>query len=382
MRVEVLTQPEDLVTLRPAWDALAQTDPRDGLFRTPGWCLSWMEHIRPEARPFVVAVRGQDGALVGLAPLCKLKYRDHGLSLSAISSAGREVVSGDYLDYLSLPSARDQVYPAILNFLWEQRSEWELLVVGEVADGGDLHCAVQAFSEREDLPLRTQEDRTCPYIELPRSFEDYLGGLSQQLRWKIRRDTRDILEKSGAQIEVFTDPAVVRENLPILAALHTAHWQRINQPGNMGRPGFLAFLNQFCADPGAGAQPRLYILKHEQKPAAAVIMFWFGETASFYQSGWDPDSPLVRRSPGIVLLTQTIKDAIDHGFRYYDFLRGDEAYKGRLTKSSRRTVSLLVARSFLAKKYLEACRLKDKIKRVLSTDGAVQSVLQGAPDDK
>src|SRR5262249_20855769 len=154
---------------------------------------------------------------------------------------------------------------------------------------------------------------------------------------KIRRDTRDVLEKFGAQIEVFTAPEEVRDNLPILAELHSAHWQRVNQPGNIGRPGFLAFLEQFCAKPSAGVQPRLYILKHEQKPAAAVIMFWFGETASFYQTGWDPDSPLVRRSPGIVLLTQTIKDAIDHGFRYYDFLRGDEAYKGRLTKTSRRT---------------------------------------------
>jgi CelD/BcsL family acetyltransferase involved in cellulose biosynthesis len=121
----------------------------------------------------------------------------------------------------------------------------------------------------------------------------------------------------------------------------------------------------------------MYILKHEQKPAGAVIVFWFGETASFYQSGWDPDSPLVRRSPGIVLLTQTIKDAIENGFRYYDFLRGDENYKGRLTKSSRRTVTLLLARSFLARKYLDAARLKDSVKRLLTGDGAVQPTVQG-----
>ena len=382
MRIEALTRPEDLVTLRPGWDALAQTEPRDGLFRTSSWCLSWMEHVRPDARPFVVVVRDDDGTLLGLAPLCKLKYRDHGLSLNAISPAGREVVSGDYLDYLAVPSARNRVYPAILDFLWEKRSEWELLVVGEVADGGDLYRAVQTFSDTKELPIRMQEERICPYIELPPTFEDYLGGMSQQFRWKIRRDTRDILEKFGAQVEVITEPEQVRDNLPILAALHTAHWQRVNQPGNMGRPGFLECLKQFCANPSAGVRPRLYILRHEQKPAAAVIMFWFAKTASFYQAGWDPDSPLVRRTPGTVLLTQTIKDAIEHGLSYYDFLRGDESYKGRLTKSSRRTVTLLVARSFLAKKYLDAARLKDMVKRVLANDGGLQPVLQGAPDGK
>jgi CelD/BcsL family acetyltransferase involved in cellulose biosynthesis len=381
VKVDVLTRPEDLVTLRPAWDALAQTDLRDGLFRTSAWCLPWMEHIQPEAQPFVVVVHDDEGALLGVAPLCKLKYRDHGLSLNALSSAGREVVSGDFLDYIALPSARAQVYQAILDFLWEQRSEWELLVIGEVAEGGDLHHAVQAFSDKEELPLRTQEERVCPYIELPRTFEDYLRTISQKMRYEIRRDTRD-LEKAGAQIEVFTEPQKVSENLHILIELHLAHWQRVNQPGNMGRRGFPEFLRQFCAEPPAGACPRLYILKYDQKPAAAVIVFWFGENVSFYQTGWDPDSQVARLSPGMVLVARSIKDAIENEFRYYDFLRGDETYKCRLTKASRRTVTLLLARSFLAKKYLDAARLKDLVKRALTSDGALQAALQGAPDGK
>ena len=35
-------------------------------------------------------------------------------------------------------------------------------------------------------------------------------------------------------------------------------------------------------------------------------------------------------SPGIVLLAYNIRHAIEQGYAYYDFLRGDEPYKYRM----------------------------------------------------
>jgi CelD/BcsL family acetyltransferase involved in cellulose biosynthesis len=79
-------------------------------------------------------------------------------------------------------------------------------------------------------------------------------------------------------------------------------------------------------------------------------------------------------SPGMVLVAQSIRDAIEGGRRYFDFLRGDEPYKCRLTKSSRKTVTLLVARSFLAKEYLRVARLKDSVKRLVTGQGVAEPV--------
>ena len=126
--------------------------------------------------------------------------------------------------------------------------------------------------------------------------------------------------------------------------------------------------------PPKGTTIRLYILEYEEKPAAALLAFWYGENALFYQTGWDPDSGVARMSPGMVLVAQCIRDSIEGGFRYFDFLRGDEAYKCRLTKSSRNTVTLLVARSLLAKEYLRAGRLKDSVKRLISDSGVTEPV--------
>lgn len=372
LNVELVTRRDELAGLAARWDELAQNDPRDAFFRTFGWYRAWMEHIRPDAEPFVIVVRDAAGRIVGLAPLCRLVYRDLGLRLPAIAWAGREVVSGDFLDFISESAARAHVIPAILNFLWEGRAQWNLLVMGELIEGGDSDCAFQNWSARNRISLRRQEERLCPYIALPDSFDGYLNTLSSTTRYHIRRRTRD-LEKKGARIEVFTDPGEIVKGLDALIRLHLARWQKDNLPGTMGRPGFAAFLRDVCTNSPAGSECKLYMLSYEGLPAAALLTFYCGRSALYYQAGWDPDSPLSSLSPGVVLMARSIHDAIDSGLQYYEFLRGDEAYKSRWTKTFRKTSTLLLAGSFMAREYLRAGRLKDFMKhRLLAKPAQVE----------
>jgi len=363
MTLELLTRREDLCPVAERWDELAREDARDGFFRTSGWYLSWIDHVRRDARPFVVVARNSEGKIVGLAPLCRVMHRDHWLPIRGVTSAGREVVSGDFLDYLAAPDTRAEVLAAILEFLWEVRSRWGLLIVGEAAGGGDLHRAVESFATARGLPVRIQEERICPYIELPSSFDEYLASFSKKRRHELRRQMRVLLEKSGAQVEVRTEPRQVAENLDTLIQLHAGRWNRAHQSGNMDRPGFVRFLKQTCAEPPAGAGPRLYLLKYEQKPVAALLIFYFGQSALLYSMGWDPESDVAQLSPGIMLVAWSIRDAIANGMKHFDFLRGDEEYKSHLTKSARKTITILVGRSHSARAYLQALRVKDLVKQ-------------------
>ncbi len=365
MKIEVVRRREELEALREEWDALANEDPRDGFFRSATWFITWMRYVRPDAEPFVIVVRAADGHLVGLAPLCRMTYRDLGFRLRGVGLGGREVVSGDYLDFLSTANARAEVLNTILPFLWEQRSLWDLLILGEVIAGGDLYTALTSWAERNGLRIRQQERRRCPYITLPESFDEYLASLEGTVRQKLRRNMRAILDKQGAQIELYSEPEQVCANLDILFQLHQARWRRENLPGNFGRPGFMTFLREFCAARPNGVQCRLYILRDKEQPVGAHLTFHFGQSALSYQGGWDPESPLARFSPGGVLRAHAIKDAIDQGLRYYDFLRGEEAHKYRLTKTYRNTITLLFAGTLLGRGYLRVVHVKDMAKRFL-----------------
>jgi CelD/BcsL family acetyltransferase involved in cellulose biosynthesis len=143
-------------------------------------------------------------------------------------------------------------------------------------------------------------------------------------------------------------------------------------PGTLGRPGFAAFLREFCLDLPQGAGCRLYVLKHQNQAVATLLTFSFGSSTLYYQAGWDPDSALASLSPAVVLMAQSIRDAIEQRSTYYEFLRGDEAYKSRWTKTYRTTSTLLIARSFMARNQQRVAWLKDRVKRLMPVKEATE----------
>ena len=372
MNTAVLTRVEELEAIRSEWDALAHLDARDGFFRTSGWYLSWLRCVRPDAQPFVITARSEDDRLVGLAPLCLYSYQDLGFRLDTVGFAGAEIVSGDFLDVLAEPTERARVLNATFDALQENRSRWGLLQLGEVLISGELHSIAKTRAGEMGLALREEQENICPFILLPSSFDEYLKGLNKSVRYNIRRRTKMILEEKNGSIEVCQGPADVSKGVDALVQLHHARWRSRNDPGTLGRPGFVNFIRDVCANPPGGSSYRLYVLRHAGQPAGAFLVFYFGESALYYQAGWDPNSPIERYSPGMVLMARSIQDAIDAGKHYYEFLRGDEAYKFRWTKSTRRTITLLAARSTVARTYLRTAQAKDLVKRLLGK-GPAQS---------
>jgi CelD/BcsL family acetyltransferase involved in cellulose biosynthesis len=80
-------------------------------------------------------------------------------------------------------------------------------------------------------------------------------------------------------------------------------------------------------------------------------------------------------------MAHSIRDAIEDGLHYYEFLRGDEHYKSRWTKRYRTTVTLMVGRSSGARAYIGLANLKDRIKHYVRGSGApVTSAVERGPD--
>jgi CelD/BcsL family acetyltransferase involved in cellulose biosynthesis len=381
MTAELIVHQDRLAAVAERWDELARADARDGFFRTYGWYRAWMQHIRPDAEPYVIVVRDASGDITGIAPFCRMRYSDLGFRLLRVGWAGRETVSGDFLDFVAAPGRQEQVVSAVLDFLWERKDEWALLMLGELMPGSDSCRAAEEFSRRTRMPFRVQEERICPYIALPASFEEYLESLSSSSRYHIRRRIRDVA-KAGAEVQIYSEGHEVAARLGTLSRLHHSRWQKDNQPGTLGRPGFQEFLRDICGNPPAGARCRLFQLEAAGAPCAALLAFHFGQSALYYQAGWDPESPLAASSPGVVLMAASIRDAIENGLSFYEFLRGDEEYKSRWTAHHRTTVTVLLGRSRMAREYLRIARWKDLAKERFgprfSAEWAVRRLLRNA----
>ncbi|MCC6536731.1 MAG: GNAT family N-acetyltransferase [Bryobacterales bacterium] len=355
----MITDRRALAPVAAEWDRLALLDARDGFFRSASWCLPWFDLVRPGAVPHVLVWRGERGGVLGVAPLCRAPFPDLGFTQEALGWAGREVVSGDFLGVACAPEHRRELTAALLAYL--EKADWRLLMLGELEEGSAAETQVLEMARRRRLPYRVQEPRMCPGIALPATFDDYLGGLGSSTRYHIRRRLRDAA-KAGAAVSVF-EGVEAAARLPELKRLHECRWRRDGQPGTLGRPGFLRFLEAVCTAPPQGTSARLYFLGTEDAPAAALLLFRTANAALYYQAGWDPDSPLAAQSPAVVLMAESIRDSIGAGLQHYEFLRGDEGYKAKWTKTWRNTSTVLVGSGVKAGAYLRAAALKDLVKK-------------------
>ena len=131
-------------------------------------------------------------------------------------------------------------------------------------------------------------------------------------------------------------------------------------------PGFREFLQAFIADAHPKTETDLYMLCADGEPMAAILFFRWGDAMLYYQSGWDPSSAGARMSPNLVLFGRSIRDAIAEGVRYFEFLRGDEPFKGKFTSRARPTKTLLVSgEGMKSRLYLLTMGMKDRAKSAL-----------------
>jgi len=87
-------------------------------------------------------------------------------------------------------------------------------------------------------------------------------------------------------------------------------------------------------------------LRLHGKTLAVIYSLFAHETAFCYLQGFDPEFAWL--SPGTQLMYQVIGDALDHGIRRFDFLRGNEDYKQHWRPESQPTYRIRLARSSLS----------------------------------
>ncbi|HMS54548.1 MAG TPA: GNAT family N-acetyltransferase [Fimbriimonadaceae bacterium] len=293
---EILENLDALVRLRDEWRDLVCRDPLATPFQTPEWLLSWANIYRP-SRPRILTLReGRD--LVGLYPLMQ-----KGSPWASLRPIG--LGPSDYLQ----PILQGPEYSSIL---------WEGLRSQSTSHLLDLHQI------RENHPLANEKgiaQANCLVLDLPGSFDDYLKRLGKSLRYDVRR-----FDKVGVTLDFATEETLPQD-LDTFFALHETRWKQRMLPG-----AFVGSkVKHFHLEWGQKAISRgmlwLAILRQGGQAVGAIYVMRHGQTAYFYQAGFDPSFKAI--SPGSLLVSQLIRRSIEDGLTSFDFLRGDEPYKRR-----------------------------------------------------
>jgi CelD/BcsL family acetyltransferase involved in cellulose biosynthesis len=295
-----------------AWDAVADAARRRSPFLGWTWQRHWAAVFAEGRRLDVRHVRDADGRLVALLPLYETQP-------GVFELVGGADVS-DYLDLIAVAGHEDDAWAALLADRAGERARW---ILHAVPAQSPTVRVVPALAATVGLAADTMLEERCPVLELPATWETYLASLSgkhrHELTRKIRRFER---EAPDGRAVVVRGPDAVAARLGDFLALHRR--SRVGKAKFMDERMerfFRAALPALAARDGVA----LWFLETAGGPVASFVCLEWDGTVGLYNSGFAPDRAAL--SPGLVLLSHVIRDAIARGRPRFDFLRGEERYK-------------------------------------------------------
>jgi CelD/BcsL family acetyltransferase involved in cellulose biosynthesis len=297
-------------------------------FLHPTWLRTWLAEFGGNVEPLFLTAG--DGSTIGVAPLMRVDDRltfigDHNIC--------------DFMDVLVHPERAAEAYEQLWGHLcaeeWTDIELWGLMAGSPTREDVTQRARAAGYGVAEEI------EAVAPRLDLPATWEDYLASLNKKDRHELRRKIRRAFD-SGAHVtfDALTTQAEIAGAMDDFLSLHTG--SRADK-GEFMTPEMEVFFRRMASAMAAEDLVRLFFLRVNARPAAAVLCFDAGSHLYMYNSGYDPAYSGL--SVGIVSKALVLKWAIEHGKSGLDFLRGDEPYKYDLGAKDQQIMRLRVRRA-------------------------------------
>jgi CelD/BcsL family acetyltransferase involved in cellulose biosynthesis len=317
--------------VRRDWSNLVTVDPAGTFFHTPQFLKLYWEEFGGGANRLLLAFGEEDGTQVAAVALER-----SGTLLRFLG--GTEVT--DYMGPVAVPEGGPAFAKELLVAL-ARRDDWdEADFLGLAEDRAWLERLADA-SAAQGFRVEVEPDTngTVPFLPLPGSYDDYLSGLPAKLRHEIKRKARKLQAEAGPYRICLAHESTLTEYLDRFVELHRAS---DGPKGVFLQPGMEIFFRRL----GEEFLPRgifnLTFIEVGSKKVAGTVGFRFEGISYLYNSAFDRGWRHL--SPGMVLVAEDIRIAIEGGCRGFDLLRGDYDYKYRFGAYPRYIKRLRVTR--------------------------------------
>ena len=325
MPVTPLTSFQDI---RAEWESLLSISPMNSLFLTPQWQEVWWETLGNGRSMAGFYLRDGDG-VAAIASLSR--------SGDTLSFMGNQDTF-DYNDFMVSPGYETVFFDTLLHLLEDQSCNalelWSL-----VETSPTLTYLPDMARERGYQVVVEQEDVTSG-IELPKTWDDYLAVLSKKNRHELRRKFRRLESSANWSWYSIADQTQVADRLGEFISLMRQSKTDKDQYMTPERERFFQRMSQRMAQQEA---LKLFFLEVDGQAVATSLCFDYASSRLLYNSGYNPEFSYF--SVGLLLNALCLKEAIEQGKEYFDFLRGPEPYKQHLGGQQRNLYQMVVKRS-------------------------------------
>jgi len=304
---------ESLDGIVSSWDKLRHCLKWGSIFILPIWLKVWWEVFGGGEELYLRTLR-QGEKIIGFAPLM--------VSKEVASFIGSDDVS-DYLDFVIIAGGEKDFFGILLDDL-KERGIKKLDLRPLRPDSTVLTQLVRVAQNRGYAVLCHPEDVSLE-VDLPDTWNEYLGALKNKQRHEVRRKLRRLWETGGVEHHCIEGGQEMEDYLDIFLKLFSLSKHDKASFMNQKREVFFRSLAKAMAEVGL---LRLGILQLDKVPAAMTIGFDYDESHYLYNSAYDPQFSYL--SVGLLCKVLCLKESIERGKKKWNFLKGGEPYKYQL----------------------------------------------------
>ncbi len=286
------------------------------------WLGAWWHQYGVGHQLHVVAV-AEGNQLLGFVPCYEHETR-LGKQLRFIGSGS---VCSDYLRAVVDPTCADEAYKSLNECMHKSltQREIEALHFEGVSHDDAWTPQLATFANDSGYSMRVQPMVNSWSLKLPASWIEL--HQSQRGRSVYRKAKKCIarIESGELTVRQLSRVCELNEGMEHLIRLHQARRESIGDQGCFSDARFEPFLRHALKQMLADGTACFCMCETNGIVIGIALLLLGSETVFMYQSGVDPRYLMLE--PGHATVTGGLLFAMANGYKYYDFLRGDEPYK-------------------------------------------------------
>jgi CelD/BcsL family acetyltransferase involved in cellulose biosynthesis len=307
--VRVLSGFDDERCSPARWEGLLTRGETNVIFLTRQWLRAWWETIG-EGNLLLLAAERQ-GELVALAPFYHLG--------GVVFFLGE----GDYADFIG-DVGDGEILAALLAAARSHVRDFAGFRLCLVPGSSRTGACLERVAGQVGLTFVMHRDYPAVEMDLAGEPDAARDAVSRSM---LKRE--EYLLRNGAlEIRRMRDVGSIRGHLDEFFAQHLARWDVKADPSPFADPRQRAFLERFLELAEGSGWVRFLRIDWRGRPLAFEFAWYYRNV--HYSGPWCFAIREANRSPGHVLLRQSILAALAEGLHTYDLGGGDQEYKLRL----------------------------------------------------
>ncbi|MBU1852903.1 MAG: GNAT family N-acetyltransferase [Candidatus Omnitrophica bacterium] len=330
LNINRISDYEEFRDCKAMWDDLFVRSGTDNIFLTFEWIDAYIRHFLKKKGLFILKIL-DDKRLIGIAPLMIRRYGCFGLPVRVMSFIG--TLTSDRMDFI-MEGDRKKGIDLVLDYMMDTETKWDIVDLQEITDSTQSTDIINTWlNDRKQKNILGPPKRNF--------FIDFSGknGLSCSERFsrRFREKYRRVNNKEtglNLEFENYRNGKIGVERLfSDICMIEGYSWKGRQRKGIFSKPDSKAFHREIFDRFSKKGWIDISIMKSNGTPIAYKYDYFYSQKLYDYNHSFSETSSHL--SPGTMLFLWALKGYAEEGILEFDFLRGEEEWKGMLANNFR-----------------------------------------------